>query len=1011
MNARSTRSTGTAGKVRKSAQGEKAGHKVRQKAEAPADAELHMGDGAVFGVHPGGAAGDLVALLLDGALVATAALEAGGAFRFALPPHTLAHSLEVLDVATGRAVVPAPLDLRGPHWIEWLGWTCRQGVIAGRFRVTAPPGQGVDAPLLVQALLGDRLYMQAFAQPGADGAFTFSAVPHRLLNQAETAIILPIVAGVQLDHPLTLRPADLGFIGHVDATDQPMVQGWAVNLSDRGKRVDVDVRLGGRPIGATTAEMLREDLRNLGLSDGRSGFRIDFPSGFARKAPTEVRVFVAGTEMELIDSPYTVPAVPPMMGYFDAVEGPFAGGWAVNMHDPGSPLAIEAVCEGEVIGAGAAKLFRGDVEASGLPTPWCGFRFTLDKPLGALVGKDISLRVAGTDLVLGGSPRQISRNNNIVRYLMRGSAIPLPTLRRLSLRMTAQTAGICISVIMPIYNTRREWLLEAVNSVIGQWSANWELICVDDGSTEPHVGEILDALSRHDPRIRVIRSTGNLGIAGATNLGLNAATGEYVAFMDHDDFLEPDALHKMALAAKQTGAELIYSDEAITSDEIDSIVEVRARPAFSYDYYLSHPYFVHVICVKTTLARALGGWDEGLKISADVDFVLRAIERADAVAHVPRVLYRWRTHGGSAGHQKMDMVTATMISVLDAHLGRMGLPAKATPGLRYNEYRIEWPDDGGEVLIIIPTRNRVDLLKVAIDSIEKTSKGANYRIVVIDHESTDKKTLAYLNKISARHTIMPYSGIFNYAKMNNAAARLHGGEAKHLLFLNNDVEAIEDGWIQRLRSLSGRKEVGAVGPLLLYSDDRVQHGGVLVGFSGAADHAMKFQQAFLDNDKSRRHPGYNCNLTTVRDYSAVTAACVMIRHEVFKQVKGFDESFVVGFNDTDLCLRIVDAGYKVLYDGFTVLYHHESATRTERKSVDHPDDDKRLRKRWPRFFTDGDPFYSPLLAPKGTDHTLRQDDGCKGLAQARLVRLRAPPAAAAPRRSRGKRKPATADAH
>ena len=478
-----------------------------------------------------------------------------------------------------------------------------------------------------------------------------------------------------------------------------------------------------------------------------------------------------------------------------------------------------------------------------------------------------------------------------------------------------------------------------------------------------------------------MRSPGNLGIARATNFGLRAARGAYVAFMDHDDVIEPDAVYKLAQAAQQTGADLIYSDEAITTEDIGSVVEVRARPAFSYDYYLSHPYFVHMVCVRTEIAQRLGGWDESLPISADVDFVLRVIEAAKAVAHVPSVLYRWRTHGESAGHARQAMVTETMRGILARHLGRQGLAATVSAGMRYNEYRIDWPDDGGEVLVVIPTKNRVDLLKPCIDSIERTSKGENYRIVVIDHESTDKRTVRYLKEIAGRHTVMPYSGPFNYAAMNNLAVREHGGSAKHYLFLNNDVEAREPGWIGRMRSLSARPEVGAVGCLLLYGDDRVQHAGVLVGFSGAADHAMKFQDAYLG--KGARHPGNNCNLTSVRDYSAVTAACMMVPRRAWRAARGFDESFVVGFNDTDLCLRIGEAGFKVLYDGFTVLYHHESATRTESNEVDHPGDDARLRRRWAGYFTKGDPFYSPLLAGRGTDHTLRSDSECVGSSRCR----------------------------
>jgi GT2 family glycosyltransferase len=391
--------------------------------------------------------------------------------------------------------------------------------------------------------------------------------------------------------------------------------------------------------------------------------------------------------------------------------------------------------------------------------------------------------------------------------------------------------------------------------------------------------------------------------------------------------------------------------------------------------------------VRTALARALKGWDEQLTISNDIDFVLRVIERAVAVAHVPAVLYRWRTHTASTGHQKASEVMETMTGILNRHLERRGRTnAKASRGLGFNEFRIDWEDDGGEVLIVIPTRNRVDLLRPCIESIERTADGANCRILVVDHESTDPETLEYLKLISERHSVMPYKGIFNYAKINNTAVRTHGGDAKYLLFLNNDIEAIEPGWIQRLRSLTARPEVGIAGPLLLYPDSRVQHAGVLMGFNGAADHVGKLADAYDQN--GGRNNGYNCILTSVRDYSAVTAACMLMRHDIFREVGGFDESFVVGFNDTDLCLRIREAGYKVLFDGHTVLFHHESQTRLENAGVAHPEDDERLRSRWRAFLKEGDPFYSPLLQPHGIDHTLRVDNQCAANLNPRVVKLK-----------------------
>jgi GT2 family glycosyltransferase len=215
-----------------------------------------------------------------------------------------------------------------------------------------------------------------------------------------------------------------------------------------------------------------------------------------------------------------------------------------------------------------------------------------------------------------------------------------------------------------------------------------------------------------------------------------------------------------------------------------------------------------------------------------------------------------------------------------------------------------------------------------------------------------------------------------------------------VLFLNNDIEALAAGWLQRLRSLAARPDVGAVGPLLLYDDRTVQHAGVILGFNNGAEHAMKFQPAMFGE---ARNPGYNGMLTAVRDFSAVTAACMMLRKDVFDSVGGFDEAFAIGFNDTDLCLRLRERGLKVLYDGHTMLLHRESATRAETKQVLHPEDAERLQTRWARYFTEGDPFYNPLLAVEANDHALREDAGCKRRPAARVmdVALAAPADAAA----------------
>jgi GT2 family glycosyltransferase len=364
-----------------------------------------------------------------------------------------------------------------------------------------------------------------------------------------------------------------------------------------------------------------------------------------------------------------------------------------------------------------------------------------------------------------------------------------------------------------------------------------------------------------------------------------------------------------------------------------------------------------------------------------VDFVLRAIEQSRSVAHIPRVLYRWRTHTTSTGHAKQGHVMAATAAVIQRHLDRVSPGAKARPAREFNQFEVAWPDPGGRVLIVIPTKDAIDMLRQCIESIEATTPASEYRLVIIDHESKETKSKKYLASIAKRHTVMPYAGVFNYAMMNNRAVRAHAAGERFVLFMNNDIEAVEPGWLQRMRSLAARQEVGIVGTALMYSDKRIQHGGVIVGINGLADHAMRFEPVW-EGDGTRTL-GYNASLTSVRDFSAVTAACMMMRLEVFEEVNGFDEAFVVGFNDTDLCLRVGRAGYKVLYDGRTLLFHHESVTRIAKAQLKHPKDDQKLRTDWGHLLKSGDPYYSPLLELYGSDHRLRLES-C-GPAVARLV--------------------------
>ena len=558
-------------------------------------------------------------------------------------------------------------------------------------------------------------------------------------------------------------------------------------------------------------------------------------------------------------------------------------------------------------------------------------------------------------------------------YLSARRRRPSPAaLGRLRRRAGALFGRRKLSIIMPVYNTRDAWLRTAVDSVLAQWCPNWELICVDDCSTDESVLATLHSYRDADQRVTVLSTPYRMGPAGAVNVGLGAAEGEFVAFLDHDDFIEATAVWQCLATASNPDIDLIYSDELLTTEDIETPLSVVARPAFSHDYYLDHPYFVHLVACRRTLAIEIGGFDESMSISADVDFILRFLDRTRSVAHIPDVLYRWRTHDASLGHDRKQEVTAATVRALDRAVKRIDPRATAGTGLGFNQYRVNWADPGGEVLIVIPTRNRGDLLQKAISSVEVTCAPGEYRIVVVDHASDDTSTLEYLRSIEFLHTVVRVEGDFNFAAMNNDVVRTYGAHYPFVLFMNNDVEALQPNWIGRLRSLAARSDVAAVCPLLLYPGDqpecyaRVQHGGVLIGFDGAAEHAFKGVKAY--DDDGQRHMGYNCSLNVVRDFSAVTGACLLMRRSVFEAVRGFDETLRVGFNDTDLCLRAGELGYKVLYDGHTVLYHHESATRRPANLLVHEDDSLLFVRRWERMIREGDDFYSPLLTRGGADH-------------------------------------------
>lgn len=646
---------------------------------------------------------------------------------------------------------------------------------------------------------------------------------------------------------------------------------------------------------------------------------------------------------------------PDLVGCIDGLVAGAIFGWAIDPNRPGEPAELEFLQGGVVIGRGRTSLARPDVVAAGFTLLHAGFRVALSSGYGANRGP-VTARLSGSKRALINSPYQPAKDNHVSLWLKRWNGLSEQSLNEIRATMDREVDGQLLSIVMPIYNPQVEWLKQALQSVREQFCSRWELICIDDASSDPAVKSMIVEFANKDARIRLLSLEKNLGISSATNIGLEHSNGDYVAFMDHDDIIEPEAVYRVLEAAKG-GSDLIYSDEVITGDHVDDVREIISRPAFSYDYYISHPYFVHFVAVKRSLALNVGGLDPQMKISMDVDFVLRILENAQAVAHIPVPLYRWRTHQDSAGHVNKSAVMDSTREALCRHHNRFNRDVRVSDGLTFNTFRHDFPSCGS-VLIIVPTKNRIDLIRPCVDSLLSTTAAD---IVIVDHESSDAEVLEYFNSLPSRVRILSFTGPFNFSKMNNYAVNKYGSGYSAYLFANNDIEAIDKGWLEHMHGLCMREDVGVVGSLLLYSDGSIQHGGVVMNVGGPAEHVYKNAPSLIGGE---RCPGHISGLVSVRDFMAVTGACMMVRADVFEDVEGFDPLLAVGFNDIDLCLRIRESGKKVLFDGHSVLYHHESATRMMSKQLAHPEDTALMKRRWADILAHHDPYFSPLFGNK-----------------------------------------------
>jgi len=483
-----------------------------------------------------------------------------------------------------------------------------------------------------------------------------------------------------------------------------------------------------------------------------------------------------------------------------------------------------------------------------------------------------------------------------------------------------------ISILLPVYNTEARWLHEVIDSVIAQTYENWELCIADDKSPAPHVREILDQYVAADARIKVVYRENNGHISAATNSALDLATGEFCALLDHDDLLPVHALYHVAKALNEhPETDLIFSDE----DKIDSEGK-RFDPYFKSDWnpdlFLSHNCVSHLGVYRTRILREIDGFKEELYGSQDWDMALRFILKTtpDRIYHIPRVLYHWRYLDSSTSktiESKPYAVTAGKRAI-EQYLAATGRSAEVTEGMWPGAYRVKHHlKSGVKASIIIPTRNQKAVTQRCVESILKHTRLPDFEILLVDNQSDEADALQWFEAIEqeGRVKVLRYDHPFNFSAINNMAAEAATGEI--LVLLNNDVEILDDSWLEELTSQAMRPEVGVAGGWLLYPDHRVQHAGILLGVCGIAVEAFKFQLEWNIGHMGRAHLN--------QYYSAVTGACLATRKEVWKQLGGMnDQELAVAYNDVDYCLRAKrDLDLATVWTPYTKLIHHESVSR------------------------------------------------------------------------------------
>lgn len=511
-----------------------------------------------------------------------------------------------------------------------------------------------------------------------------------------------------------------------------------------------------------------------------------------------------------------------------------------------------------------------------------------------------------------------------------------------------------ISIVIPLYNTPKEFFNELIDSILKQTYTNWQL-CLADGSKETfeYISEEIN-----DDRILYKLLEKNGGISENTNEAIKMSTGEYIVFCDHDDLLAPNALYEIIKALNENKkTDFIYSDEDILDGNVRK--NPHFKPDFSIDLLRSYNYICHLVTVKRELLNKVGMLRKEYDGAQDYDFVLRATNKAENIVHISKVLYHWRSHSNSTAgsSESKTYVFEAGKKAIEYNLKENGISGTVSmledePG----RYRINYEIIGNpKVSIIIPNKDAKSDLKNCIDSILKSTYN-NYEIIIVENNSTKEETFKYYEKLQKEYSNIFVKEMkideFNYSKINNYGEKFAKGD--YILLLNNDTKVIANDWIENMLGICQREDVGIVGAKLLYPDNTTQHVGVVVGIGGVAGH--------VNTNLRENEPGYFSRATVINNFSAVTAACLMVKRNLYEEVGGLTEEFKVAFNDIDFCLKVREKGYLVVLNPFAKLTHYESKTRgmedTKEKIKRFESEMDLFKFKWKNILENGDPYYN-----------------------------------------------------